>query len=325
MSKHHNLFLLSALVALSTAQADEYHYINMLVGDRAAGMAGAYTAVSDDTGGLFYNPAGIVYAPGSSLSGSMNAYQQTNTTYKKVLGGQYDWERSSGSLLPNFFGIVQPLGKGMIGFSYAVPNSILEDQDQIFPNIATSLGTADQFIINFNNTDNTYDFGPSYAYRINDQFSIGATLYFHYRQQQRISNTILLYPTDQLWSNEYFELEEKGIKPMLGLMWSPLDQLALGASVSQVDIYDSNISVYQTCLGANGASYAPSSLCQAGNVLNHQVITSDTKADYPLNINLGAAWFASDALLLSADLKYFDRSDRIYHCGMHTRLSPDHF
>ena len=72
MSKHHNLFLLSALVALSTAQADEYHYINMLVGDRAAGMAGAYTAVSDDTGGLFYNPAGIVYAPGSSLSGSMN-------------------------------------------------------------------------------------------------------------------------------------------------------------------------------------------------------------------------------------------------------------
>jgi len=113
-----------AMMVTGAVQADDYHYVNMLVGDRAAGMAGAYTAVADDTAGLFYNPAGIVYAPGSSLSGSMNAYQQNSTNYKQVLGGQYDWKRSSGTLLPNFFGIVQPLGNGMVGFSYAVPNSI---------------------------------------------------------------------------------------------------------------------------------------------------------------------------------------------------------
>lgn len=308
MSKHLSFLILAALTAAGTAQADDYHYINLLVGDRAAGMGGAYTAVADDTGGLFYNPAGIVYAPGSSLSGSMNAYQQTDTRYKAVLGGVHDWERSSGTLLPNFFGIIQPLGKGMIGFSYAVPNSIEEDQDQIFPNIATGLGTADQFIINFNNSDNTYQLGPSYAYPVNNRLSIGATLYFHYRQQQRISNTILSYPADRVWNNEYYQLEEKGFKPMLGVMWSPLDQLALGASISQVDVIDSNITLHQACLGANSASYAASSLCQSGNVLNHQVITSTIKGKYPLNINLGGAWFASDALLVAADIKYFDKS-----------------
>jgi len=308
MSKHLSFIILAAVMAASAAQADDYHYINMLVGDRAAGMGGAYTAVADDTAGLFYNPSGIVYAPGSSLSGSMNAYQQTSTNYKAVLGGVHDWERSSGTLLPNFFGIVQPLGKGVFGFSYAVPNSIEEDQDQIFPNIATSLGTANQFIINFNNSDNTYQLGPTYAYPLSDRLSVGATLYFHYRHQQRISNTILTYPGDRVWSNEYYQLEEKGVKPVLGLMWSPMEQLALGASISQVDVFDSNITIHRACLGANGASYAASSLCQAGNQLNHEVVTSTIKGDYPLNINLGGAWFASDALLFAADIKYFGSS-----------------
>jgi long-chain fatty acid transport protein len=305
MSKFNSTWTWVALVAAGVAQADDNHYINMLVGDRAAGMGGAYTAVADDTAGLFYNPAGIVYAPGSSLSGSMNAYQETTTRYAAVLGGEYDWERSSGTLLPNFFGIVQPLGKGMFGFSYAVPNSIEEDQDQIFPNIATSLGTAQSFIINFNNSDNTYQFGPSYAYPISERLSVGATLYFHYRQQQRISNTILTYSGDRLWSNAYYELEETGVRPVLGISWSPLEQLALGASVSQIDVFDSEITMHQACLGANGATYSASSLCQSGDILNHQVIHSTLQGEYPLNINVGAAWFASDALLFAADLKYF--------------------
>lgn len=308
MSKHTKSALIIALVAAASAQADDYHYINMLVGERAAGMGGAYSAVADDAGGLFHNPAGIVYAPGASLSGSMNAYQETSTRYEAVLGGQYDWQRSSGTLLPNFFGIVQPLGPGMFGFSYAVPNSIEEDQDQIFNNIATSLGTADSFIINFNNRDNTYQFGPSYAYQLSDRLSVGATLYFHYRQQQRISNTLLTYPGDRVWSNEYYELEEKGVKPIIGLMWSPLDKVALGASVSQVDVFDSDIAMHQTCLGANGASYASGALCQSGNVVNHQVISSTIQGEYPLNVNLGGAWFVNEALLLAADIKYFGSS-----------------
>jgi len=41
--------------------ADEFHYNNLLIGDRASGMGGAYTAISDDASGMYYNPAGIVY------------------------------------------------------------------------------------------------------------------------------------------------------------------------------------------------------------------------------------------------------------------------
>ena len=168
------------LFALPT-MADEYHYNNILVGDRAAGMAGAYTAISDDPSGLFYNPAGIVYAQGSNVSVSANAFHQTVTVYKDALGSGLDYERYSSALLPNFFGIVQPLGKGRIGFSYAVPDSILEDQNQTFfnPNATTA-----RYALNFNKNDNTYNFGPSYALELTKEFSIGTTLYAHYRKNE---------------------------------------------------------------------------------------------------------------------------------------------
>lgn len=285
--------------------ADSNHYVNMLVGDRAAGMGGAYTAISDDPSGLYYNPAGIVYSPGSSLSGSMNSYQQSSVTYKNVLGGTHDWTRKSGSLLPNFFGVVQPLGGGMVGFSYAVPNSIEEDQDQSFAGITTALGDA-EFIINFNNSDNTYNYGPSYAYKISDSLAIGGTLYFQYRHQQRISNTVLLYSGDRVWINDYFELDEYGVKPVLGVMWSPAKQWSLGMSMSKVSVIGSTLTTHQTCLGANSSSYSATALCQAGNIVTHQVTETDEEGRYPFNVNLGAAWFASDALLLSADVSYYD-------------------
>lgn len=294
--------VLSSGLATHSAWADQYHYINLPAGTRAADLGGAYTAVSDDPAGMLYNPAGIVYSPGSNLSASMNAYQASKTIYKNVLGGVYNWERSSSTLLPNFFGVVQPLGKGVLGFSYAMPNSTIEDQDQIFSNVQTSLGTASQFIINFNNEDKTYLIGPSYAIELGKNLSVGATLYFQYRHQQRISNIITLYTSDRIWNNDYFQQEEYAVLPMLGVMWSPLDKWSFGATVSKPSIIGSDITRFQSCLGANGG--AASGLCTPNNVVNHSVITSDQKYPYPFKATFGAAWFATDALLISADINY---------------------
>jgi long-subunit fatty acid transport protein len=77
------------------------HFKNTLIGDRAATMGGAYTAIADDASGSFYNPAGLALAQGNSLSGSANVYQINRSTYKNTLGDQ-DWERNSENLNPNF-------------------------------------------------------------------------------------------------------------------------------------------------------------------------------------------------------------------------------
>ena len=44
---------LSGLFLTSTAWAGQYHYHDILIGDRAAGLGGAYTAISDDPSGMY--------------------------------------------------------------------------------------------------------------------------------------------------------------------------------------------------------------------------------------------------------------------------------
>ncbi len=43
--------------AIGTTSAD---FLNLPIGARAAAMGGAYTAISEDASGIFWNPAGLV-------------------------------------------------------------------------------------------------------------------------------------------------------------------------------------------------------------------------------------------------------------------------
>jgi len=164
--------LLATLLSFGLAQsssADEYHYNNMLIGDRASGMGGAYTAISDDATGMYYNPAGILYVGERNFSASVNAYYSQSKKYENVIGNR-PFERNSSALLANFFGIVKPMGNFKVGFSYAVPDAVSEDQNQNFSNVSS---TVSRFTMNLNNRDSTYNFGPSIAAEINNDLSVG--------------------------------------------------------------------------------------------------------------------------------------------------------
>ena len=223
-----SLFALVFCSFVWTAQAiaDEDHYNNILIGDRPAGMGGAYTAIADDASGLYYNPAGIVFTSGSGISGSMNAYHITKTTYKNALGGQTDWARESSSFLPNFFGLFQNLGKSKIGFSYAILDSIRENQDQSFFNLTQTSKAIDEYVINFNNQEDVFNLGVSFAREFSRNFSAGITLYAHSRTRERILHQYIDFNDssggDYEQSTSYFSIDEQGVRPVLGLMWSPL-------------------------------------------------------------------------------------------------------
>ncbi len=306
----------SAAVALVLANvqpvsADPFHYVNSLVGNRASGMGGAYTAISDDPSGMFYNPAGIAYAPVPNLSASANALSTTDITYKGVLGGQLDWNRRSQVLLPNFFGVVQPLGEGVIGFSYAVPNSLLEDQDQEFRNFGADVAS---FTVNLNQNDNTYKFGPTYAKAFSDSFSMGATLYAVYRSAELIQNQFVRQiDGDVQWINSYFELSELGLQPTLGVMVSPYERVSVGATVSKLFILSTDVRT-QGFFDSNGNAAPGLDTTTGTTIINFpQVNTFDDKRETPWNLRVGAAWFVSDSLIVSGDLSYFTKiSDEVY-------------
>ena len=287
---------LAAALLAGTAAADQNHYVNLLIGDRASGMGGAYTAVSDDPSGLYYNPAGIAYAPGGNLSASMNAFNYTHTEYQEALGGR-NWQRTSTSLLPNFFGVIQPVAGGVLGFSYAVPDSIIEDQDQQYPGVPTSLSSNDaDFTINFNNQDTTYNVGPSFAYAFSKDFSVGATLYAYQRSQELISNQVFELPGGYHWENSYLHVEEYGIKPILGVMWSPAQKIALGVSATWPQILYGQRFVQRSCATQFNIS---SSQCVQGT-LNITKAEARYERDLPWNVDMGVALFPTKALLVAA-------------------------
>lgn len=111
------LGVFSLLIAFD-ARADLFHYNNLLIGDRAIGLGGAYTAIADDSAGVYYNPAGIAFAGSNDVSGSANAFVQKSQVYKKAIGNENFTETTGGSV-PSFFGGLQKLDTVMRGLVFA--------------------------------------------------------------------------------------------------------------------------------------------------------------------------------------------------------------
>jgi len=85
-SSRHRWWLLVFGLSTQPAIGDQFHYANVLMGDRAMGLGGAFTAVADDASGLIYNPAGLAFALSNDISGSGNAFYRKKVTYKRTMG-----------------------------------------------------------------------------------------------------------------------------------------------------------------------------------------------------------------------------------------------
>jgi long-chain fatty acid transport protein len=311
-------YVLPAIIIFtSMAMADDYHYINLLVGNRAAGLGGAYTALSDDPSGCFYNPAGISFAPGNSLSASVNAFSTETKTYKKTMqdvnGNYKDWEQESSILLPNFFGMVKKNGPHAVGVSYAVTNSTLRRQDQTFKNLFSSglpSNPIERFEINIDDSDRTYLFGPSYAYRLSDSLSVGTTVYVYYRDLKIIRNQLLQFEQGEHYlSNFYTTKEEWGLKPNLGVMWEPIEKVSVGVTLSKVYLTTSQ-SDDQYILRDTTGLYPDSEVDFSNtDTIIFATADSDQTDDFPLEATLGLAYFVSPQLLFSGDLSYYESVD----------------
>lgn len=91
--------------------ADDTHYQDFVVGDQAVGLGGAFTAISSDPSGLWYNPAGIVDVSNASLSLSANLYGIQDASVGKKETIIPEDPVSKLSVVPASAGFVQALGR----------------------------------------------------------------------------------------------------------------------------------------------------------------------------------------------------------------------
>jgi len=319
------------VLALSpVGRADVFHYNNVLVGDRANGMGGAYSAVADDASGTYYNPAGIAFAQSNDLSGSANAYYNKSLLYKNVLGGQ-DYTENAGGLFSPFIGILNKLDRfvpGLVGaFSFYTSDTELLNQNDRWPLVLVSASdTQASAIDGFHRTvqlkSSTSHAAIAAGYRLSGRLSVGAGLRYTMIDElsqdfQKSTAVVLDIASGKITkkSTRYFNsrtsLSAIGVEPNVGAQMALGQSLSIGLSfrkgmlVSQAmeQAADSLVVTREDATEVT-ADTAPTSSTEVPS-------TEDTKISNPFGsipgeVRLGAAWFASPKLLVSGDLSYYD-------------------
>lgn len=174
------LFLVFVLLLSAHANAGFFHYNDILVGDRAHGMGGAYTAIADDASAVYYNPAGIGFTLSNDVQASANVLYNKRTKYKNIRKGQDYIEETSGFIAP-FFGALRTLDtfKNGLVFAFAMYNPSDEQmnqnnqiRDDSLTNNGSLLFLDRKLIRNYNEQH----IGASLAYRYSNDLSFGFSL-----------------------------------------------------------------------------------------------------------------------------------------------------
>ena len=329
-------FLLS-----SNSRADQLHYNNVLVGERAQGLGGAYTAVADDASGVVYNPAGLAFAQSNDNSGSANAFYEKKTTYKEAFLGKDFTEKSGGTFAP-FFGATQKLDKFVTGLSagfafYAVDTDI-KDQDDLIENVSqpfTQPGTdviGEQRIDRYHRTANsrasTSALEIAAAYRVAGNFALGLSIGIQNIDEldQVFQDRRDVYTLTNSVTNFYFSqnvrqrLRANGLTSGIGAQISVTPKLSIGAVVKGGQYVWQHLefqsekrtqSVTTKKDPTTGVITSEAVTCMtAGTSYCAEVSTVDKKplGTMPINARVGLAYFASQRLLMTADANYYSKS-----------------
>jgi len=269
------------------------NYKNHLIGGRAALLGGAFTAVSDDSTAIFYNPAGMAYVPGSNVSGSGNLYSINSQSYEGVIGRE-DWQRKSENLTPSYFGMSRKSKRWTLGLGFAQLDKVKENQNQVFENVDAGAGLMNYYSLVMSTEDNHYLFAMSAAYETSSTFSLGLTLSYSLRHYLRHQDQYTRYAdTDTEHAFDYKEIKSKDLKPTLGFLWSPREKWSLGLTASKDLIFPQITEDVRNRL--DKGSSTPAFVRQ----------TSQGKDQTPLELALGTAFFPSPSLLYSVNLEYF--------------------
>lgn len=288
-------------VLTPSAFADQMHYRNIVTGERAQGMGGAYVGVSDDASGVFYNPSGLAFAQSNDISGSANAFYSKKITYKKAIFGTEDWVEESGGTFAPFFGTMQKLDKiisGLVGgFAYYTTDTELKDQDSLI----TDKGSVARYHRAANQRAATWAAAGALGYRVSPTLGVGLSLGYTKIDEltqvsQNFYNTAKTY---LLMTSVRESLVAHGAQVGLGIMYAPVSKLSLG-------------------LSARSGSYASQKFSQVSDqlVINTQtsylpttVLSSNPLGSMPLEVRAGLAWFASPRILVTADVDWHDKTD----------------
>lgn len=288
---------------------------SILIGEEAAGMGGAYTALHGDVSAApFYNPAGLAWEEGNSFSSSVSIYKKFDTImgrHEDIIKAPLRISQGYFQSIPSSSGSVIKFGDLFVGLSVTVPDY------NVFKGVINSSNNNDSLLTYI---DESLWVGGVVAKKISSKETLGLTLYYTARNFNR---TVQDRTVDTSTDVANLFLEEKNVVgnslvAILGYQWHWSDQLFLGASLRLPGLE----------LSGSGSYFKTEIQSSTGNVdlitASHPDEKSHTKI--PGRLTLGGAlidgpwtWSADGSLYLQEPFYDYEDSDirsRVNHRSM---------
>jgi long-chain fatty acid transport protein len=215
----------SALSLPVSSQAAYSNYNSVLIGERAAGLGGAFTALTGDPAATpYYNPATTVLLEGSSLSASVNVYNK----YDTHIGGSQEMTDAPQKVNRGFFRSIPASSGTVVNFgSFAIGMSILvPDYDFYSGPVKGTDGTTS--FLNF--VDESLWAGATFSARLTEQDAVGISLYYTARNLARSNSDRVVTSTSALITEEEKNLTANALVAIIGYHRRLSPTWSIGAS-----------------------------------------------------------------------------------------------
>lgn len=293
------ILLISIFPLPGLSHAGIYNYQEVLVGEKAAGMGGAFTALADDATATFYNPAGIIQIPFNSVSASANAITVKTRTGKFFL---HDNEKlTSFDFIPTFWGVTASTVLGKIGFSIIVPESDNFELHENYSDVYAAGSTWNTARRDITYESDSYLIGPSYTFHITPRLSGGVSAFLLYNTFTEsiydFWNTTDAFLENSLGSNG----SGTGFTGKFGLLYKMTDKFRLSMVLRPPSEIEIEAKVRQV-------AYVKEVGDPVVNRGNLEGVASYSRR-LPYSSTVGLAWLPSDRFTLAFDLSYYGPTD----------------
>jgi hypothetical protein len=292
------LFIVASIAPFfSAAIADQAHQRDVLPGGRPAYLGGAYTALSNDPYGAYYNPAGMAFSGKkvTEVSVTGSAFMTEEITYEGAVIGQ-DFNEKANSRYPSFIGTTYKLGLLTLAYAYLSGESRKINQNDSFDDISSVDGEASRFIRVKQETNELTLGGAALAIALGSSLSVGISGLYYDRSIESMVHQYTLFNGGSIQKlDTKYSTQNVGVLMIAGGIYR-VDNFSFGATFRTTKPLNDRTKIHYEYILIDKVNpdEGKEELIDSKNDANKEVI--------PDTVALGAAFSPNASFCLSMDV-----------------------